>query len=128
MEKCIVFNGYKFKTLKNRDPNSFFLEKRDSALNCLEPGWQISPATPDALHVCAAYPWAAHALVLADESAYCTALAMTPGTKTNSFTIIIKKGGKCGAVDFSSFEDDCFADVLICRKLFGCAFFLSSQL
>ena len=33
----------------------------------------IASPTPDALHVCAAYPWAAYALVFADSSAYFTA-------------------------------------------------------
>ena len=80
-DKCIVFNGYIYKTLGDNDPSSVHVIDEFGMLYNLEPGWQISPATPDALHVCAAHPWAAQALVLADESAYCTALAVSPRTK-----------------------------------------------
>jgi hypothetical protein len=122
-DKCIVFNGYIYKTLGDHDPSSVRLINELGKLYKLEPGWQISPATPDALHVCAAYPWAAQALVLADESAYCTSLAVSPGMKTKSYRLVTE-GGKCGAVGIETnvhaFEmGDKFADVLIFRKLFG---------
>jgi hypothetical protein len=83
--KCIVFNGYIYKTLGDHDPSSARLIDEFGKLHKLEPGWDISPATPDALHVCAAYPWVTDALVLADGNAYFYALAReinkSPGAK-----------------------------------------------
>jgi hypothetical protein len=122
-DRCIVFNGYIYKTLGDHDPSSIHVIGEFGKLYDLEPGWQISPATPDALHVCAAYPWAAAALVLADESAYFTALAVAPGAKAKS-NWLVTAGGKYGAVDdraYGSVDDwvicePTFADVLVFRK------------
>jgi hypothetical protein len=117
-DKCIIFNGYIYKTLGDHDPSSVHLVDEFGKLYKLEPGWDISPATPDALHVCAAYPWAAHALVLADESEYCTALAVSPGSKAAS-NRLVREGEKIRtSVGLLSHH---FVDVLIFRK-FLCKF------
>jgi hypothetical protein len=76
--QSVIFNGNVYKSLADLDPHSTtaiytWYNKRYK----LDPAWQICPKTPDALHVCANYPWAAHFLVFADGSAHYTALAPT---------------------------------------------------
>jgi hypothetical protein len=74
-----------YKSLSSHDPHSTQAINEWSKLYDLDPAWHICSPTPDALHVCAAYPWAAYALVFADGSAYLTANApkliasLTPG-------------------------------------------------
>ncbi len=62
-----------YKSLGSHDPHSTQVIKEYNKLYDLDPAWHICSPTPDALHVCAAYPWAADALVFADGSAYYTA-------------------------------------------------------
>ncbi len=62
-----------YKSLGRHDPHSTQIINEWNKLYDLDPAWHICSPTPDALHVCAAYPWAAYALVFADGSAYWTA-------------------------------------------------------
>ena len=62
-----------YKSLGSHDPHSTQTINERDKLYDLDPAWHICSPTPDALHVCAAYPWAAYALVFADGSAYFTA-------------------------------------------------------
>ena len=62
-----------YKSLGSHDPLSMIIISEKDKLYDLEPAWHFCFPTPDALHVCAAYPWAAFALVFADGSAYYTA-------------------------------------------------------
>ena len=89
--QSIVYNGYEYKSLANHDPHSTVVIDEWNKLYSMDAHWQLCPNTPDALHVCKTcvpphpalrfcnnlnmYPWAARALVLADGSAYYTALA-----------------------------------------------------
>ena len=74
-----------YKSLGSHDLYSSPVINERDKLYDLKPAWHICPPTPDALHVCAAYPWAAYALVFADGSAYYTAngpklhASFTPG-------------------------------------------------
>jgi hypothetical protein len=69
----VTFNGYVYKTLGKHDPHSTQVISEYNNLYKLDPTWHICSPTPDALHVCAAYPWAAYALIFADGSVHCTA-------------------------------------------------------
>ena len=69
-----------YKSLGSHDPHSTQVIDEDNKLYDLHPAWHICSPTPDALHVCAAYPWAAYALVFADGSAYYT----SNGPKTDA--------------------------------------------
>jgi hypothetical protein len=62
-----------YKSLGSHDPHSTQVISERKKLYDLDPAWHICSPTPDALHVCAAYPWAAYALVFADGSAHFTA-------------------------------------------------------
>ena len=62
-----------YKSLSSHDPHSMIIISEKDKLYDLEPAWHICSPTPDALHVCANYPWAAYALVFANGSAYYTA-------------------------------------------------------
>jgi hypothetical protein len=76
--KSIVFNGHEYKTLAEHNPASTQATPNNSFhLYNMDPSWHICSPTPDALHVCTTYPWAAYTLVFADGSAYFTALAPT---------------------------------------------------
>ena len=71
--QSVIFNGHVYKSLKNHDPHSTQVIYEGYKLYDLHPAWHICSPTPDALHVCATYPWASYALVFADGSVYCTA-------------------------------------------------------
>jgi hypothetical protein len=73
--QSIVYKDYVYKSLASRDPHSRNASSEHDKLFKLDSAWHICPTTPEALHVCAAYPWAAYALVFADGSAHWTALA-----------------------------------------------------
>ncbi len=70
----IVFNGHVYKSLAEHDPASTQPISEYNKLYNLDAAWHICSPTPDALHVCATYPWAAYALVFNDGSAHATAL------------------------------------------------------
>jgi hypothetical protein len=71
--QSVIFNGHVYKSLGSHDANSTKVINEYGKLYDLHPAWQICSPTPDALHVCATYPWAAYALVFADSSAHFTA-------------------------------------------------------
>ena len=71
--QSVIFNGHVYKTLGSHDPHSTQTIEEYGKLYNLHPAWQICSPTPDALHVCASYPWAAYALVFANGSAQYTA-------------------------------------------------------
>ncbi len=87
--QSIAYNGHVYKSLAGHDPHSTTAIDERGKRYSLEQAWELCPNTPDALHVCKTYPWAAYALVLADGSAYYTALgpsedsSFTPGASTN---------------------------------------------
>ena len=72
--QSIVHNGHVYKSLAEHDPASTQPISEYNKLYNLDSAWHICSPTPDALHVCATYPWAAYALVFADGSAHSTAL------------------------------------------------------
>jgi hypothetical protein len=90
--QCIVHNGYAYKSLAGHSPHSKQTINENGKLYPLDPAWQLCPNTPDALHVCASYPWAAYALVFADGSAHYTkeaqnsgvCFSLVPGAKADS--------------------------------------------
>jgi hypothetical protein len=71
--QSVIFNGHVYKSLGSHDPHSTQVIDERCKLYNMDPAWHICSPTPDALHVCAAYPWAAGALVFADGSAHWTA-------------------------------------------------------
>jgi hypothetical protein len=83
--ECVIYNGRVYKSLGKHDPHSTQDIDEYDKLYDLDPAWHICSPTPDALHVCAAYPWAACALVFLCGSAHFTANAQkndsswTPG-------------------------------------------------
>ena len=77
LPQSIVFNGHVYKSLAEHDPAGTQPINEYGKMYNLDPLWHICSPTPDALHVCATYPWAAYALVFADGSANFTALAPT---------------------------------------------------
>ena len=114
-----------YKSLGSHDPHSTRVISEFSKLYDLDPAWHICSPTPDALHVCAAYPWAAYALVFADGSLRYTSngpqYAGTPGTMAFSSGCLKQQRGKYGIVA-PSFDSGyafvgCSSDVLIARKL-----------
>jgi hypothetical protein len=134
--KVIICNGRVYKTISHHDPYSTTLineleaSSRHSKCYNLEPPWQICTATPDALHVCATYPWASHFLRFAGEKTtygyhdrlgYDTALGRKPGTPIFCYQDWLKESG--GQVQFGMCDDDCssvdeyIGDVLISCKL-----------
>jgi hypothetical protein len=62
-----------YKSLGSHEPHSTQVISEFMKLYDLDPAWYICSPTLDALHVCAAYPWAAYALFFAEGSAYYTA-------------------------------------------------------
>ncbi len=88
--QCIVHNGHVYKSLADHDPHSTTAVNEYNKLYSLDPAWELCPNTPDALHVCKTYPWAAFALIFADGSAHWTKQApswnpsLTPGAKLNA--------------------------------------------
>jgi hypothetical protein len=89
-----------YKTLGEHDPHSTQLIDEYDELYDLDPAWHICSPTPDALHVCAAYPWAAYALVFADGSAHFTAHIpqldpyKTPGEQLQESDCLNGAGGR----------------------------------
>jgi hypothetical protein len=72
--QCVIFNGHVYKSLAEHDPHSNQPISEYGKLYNLDSAWHICSPTPDALHVCAIYPWAARSLVFADGSAHFTGL------------------------------------------------------
>ena len=87
--RSIVHNGHVYKSLADHDPHSTTAIDEYNKFYKLDPPWELCPNTPDALHVCKTYPWAAYALVFADGSAHWTALAPSANSslKAGAFTI-----------------------------------------
>ena len=89
----MIFNGHVYKSLGSHDPHSTQTINEWCKLYDLDPAWHICSPTPDALHVCATYPWAAYALVFANGSAYYTAngpkihASCTPGKSQHAVAI-----------------------------------------
>ena len=75
LPQSIEYNGRVYKSLAEHDPHSTTAIGERGNLYNLGAGWRLCAKTPDALHVCKTYPWAAHALVFEDGSAHFTALA-----------------------------------------------------
>jgi hypothetical protein len=103
-----VHNGHVYKSLADHDPHSTTAINEYSKLYNLNPPWELCPYTPDALHVCKTYPWAAYALVFADGSAYWTALApsqnpsIIPGTQCSGSQCLRQQGGQFGIPHYGS--------------------------
>jgi hypothetical protein len=139
-ERSVVYNGNVYKSLAGHDPHSRVGWNSDESrkLYNLEPPWQICPKTPDALHVCAAYPWGTHALVFSDGSAHWTFRSYsdagyTSGSEAPTFRRLRQEGCQYGAEKirvhneaamwhdhtYNPDRDDpeYFTDVLIVRKL-----------
>jgi hypothetical protein len=82
-----------YKSLAEHDPASTQPITEYNKLYNLDSAWHICSPTPDALHVCAAYPWAAYTLVFANGSAYYTAngpkihASCTPGKSQHAVAI-----------------------------------------
>jgi hypothetical protein len=82
-----------YKSLGSHDPHSTQAISERNKLYDLDPAWRICPPTPDALHVCATYPWAAGALVFANGSSRYTAngprysTSWTPGKNKHTVAI-----------------------------------------
>jgi hypothetical protein len=82
-----------YKSLGSHDPHSTQVINEYAKLYNLDPAWRVCPPTPDALHVCAAYPWATGALVFADGSSRYTAkgpnydASFTPGKSKHTVAI-----------------------------------------
>jgi hypothetical protein len=89
LPQSIVYNGRIYKSLADHDPHSTAAISEKSKLYNLGAGWRLCAKTPDALHVCKTYPWAAYALVFEDGSAHWTALipslisGLIPGAHCN---------------------------------------------
>ncbi len=82
--QSIVFNGHVYKSLAQHDPARTQRKSEYNKLYNLDAAWHICSPTPDALHVCATYPWATYALVFSDGSAHATALS--PQWSSSSWT------------------------------------------
>jgi hypothetical protein len=135
LQKSIVHNGHVYKSLADHDPHSTDVIDENNALRSLDPAWEICPNTPDALHVCETYPWAAYALVLADGNAHFTKLGLTklgpkePGPFPFLSGRLRSKGGQYGGYredhgvgeDLEGVHEALYGyegfDVLIRRKL-----------
>ena len=94
-----------YKSLGSHDPHSTEIISECGKLYDLHPAWRICSPTPDALHVCATYPWASYYLVFADGSACWTALGPTvlskykPGTEVETLLPkdkLRQEGGRYG--------------------------------
>jgi hypothetical protein len=126
----IIHDGYQYMTLDNNDPRSRQLDKASHRRDHpLDPAWHICPATPESLHVCAAYPWTTEALVFANGSAVRTGYYM-PGTVLCKSRALSSTGGvECEVLQqfVGRFDDNgghshpylvaLYADVFIRRKL-----------
>ena len=91
--QSVIFNGHVYKSLGSHDPHSTLVINEEYKLYDLDAAWHICSPTPDALHVCATYPWAALSLVFADGSAHFTAngpkrsASCTPGKSQHAVAI-----------------------------------------
>ena len=85
LPQSIEYNGRVYKSLADHDPHSTTVINEGGRLYNLGAGWRLCAKTPDALHVCKTYPWAAYALVFEDGSAHFTALA--PVTPYHAWTL-----------------------------------------
>jgi hypothetical protein len=96
--RSIVYNGHVYKSLAGHGPHSRDVVNEYNKLYNLDSDWRICPKTPDALHVCATYPWASCALVFGDGSAHWTALAEKPGAEawSDSRGCLRKEGERYG--------------------------------
>ena len=124
--QCVIFNGHVYRSLGSHDPHSTQVIDERNKMYDLDPTWHICSPTPDALHVCAAYPWAAYALVFADGSSRYTAngpkygARYAPGTMACSSSCLRQQREQCGIyrshhdVNYHPVHD---RDVLIARKL-----------
>ncbi len=100
--RSIVYNGNVYKSLADHDAHSRSVISEIGKLFDLPSAWRICPKTPDALHVCASYPWASYALVFADGSSHWTALAppnangdgFEPGNEADGQGCLIQEGGR----------------------------------
>jgi hypothetical protein len=131
--KSIIYNGYVYKSLAGRDPHSRTKVIESFKLYSLDSAWHICPKTADALHVCAAYPWACYVLVFAGGSAHWTNLPkkygdIIPGAEIRAEGILRQERGQCGVqpIPWPSTHDSPgpwypwfgnAVDVLIRRKL-----------
>ena len=110
LPQSIVFNGNVYKSLADHDPQSTTAVQERGKFYDLNSAWKICDRTPDSLHVCAAYPWAAHALVFADGLAIWTALAPTISSSLKagecaSSSQNLKQNGNQYGVDARDFRD-----------------------
>jgi hypothetical protein len=136
--RSVLYNGRIYKSLADHDPHSKIEINEKGKFYNLEAGWRLCQNTPgntDALHVCQSYPWATHALVFADGSAYWTALApgktaprevfgWEPGRRVMDRGQLKRSGEQYGAgldcvMDANGRCDDdgWVSDVLICRDM-----------
>jgi hypothetical protein len=132
--RSIVYNGNVYKSLADHDPHSRSAINENGNYFDLPSAWRICPKTPDALHVCANYPWATNALVFADGSAHFTALGprlrkdFQPGEQVECQECLEQRGGQYGSCPAPEgfwcppghdvFVACCYAcDVLLVRKL-----------
>lgn len=135
--RSIVFKGRIYKSLADHDPHSWNEINEKGKFYNLEAGWRLCQNTPgntDALHVCQSYPWATHALIFEDGSAYWTALApckpaprevfgWEPGRRVSRSEFLMRSGEQYGAgldrvMDANgNYDDGWVSDVLICRDL-----------
>ena len=134
--RSIVYNGTIYKSLADHDPHSWNEIDEKGKFYNLEAGWRLCQTTPgntDALHVCQSYPWATHALIFADGSAYWTALApckpsprevfgWEPGRRVSG-NELMRSGEQYGAgldrvADRNgNYDGGWVSDVLICRDM-----------
>jgi hypothetical protein len=120
--RSIVYNGNVYKSLADHDPHSTTEINESDKLFDLPSAWRICPRTPDAVHVCASYPWACSVLVFADGSAQFTAQKpYLAGQEAHGRVRLRQEGGRYGIVDTSFAIIDssysCCCDVLLVRKL-----------
>ena len=110
LPQSIVHNGNVYKSLADHDPQSTTAVQEGGKFYDLNSAWEICSRTPDSMRVCAAYPWAAHALVFADGVALWTALAPTINSSLKagecaSGSENLKQNGNQYGVDARDFRD-----------------------
>ncbi len=70
--KCVLLNGYYYKSLGDHDKDSEADIIEEGNLYDLASGWELCPLSPDAIQVCALHSWGADCLVFADGSVFAT--------------------------------------------------------
>jgi hypothetical protein len=75
VKQTVVRNGYAYRSLAGHDPYCQQAISECGNMYSVDLPWQLCPLTSDARQVCAGYPWASYALVLADGSFYYTEIA-----------------------------------------------------